>query len=136
MDLDRIKLLFISGCPGLGQIFNGETKKGVFLLTSFILLIVVFVHWVNVDYNKTTPTLVLFPFFLGLYLYSFIDSVFIGYKKNEYKLSKGQEEDLEKILYSDGSEVKQVQASPPVPEGGFKRKVKGTPKIKPFDPID
>ena len=130
MDKDRIILFYISGCPGLGQFYNGETGKGVFLLLSWIISLVLL--FINMD---SLVGILFCAFVLGIPIYSFIDAVFIGYKKNEYKLSGYEQEKFDRQMNEAGFGPKKNETAPIVPEGGFQRKVKGSPDFKPLDPL-
>lgn len=134
MDKDRIILLYISGGPGFGQFYNGETDKGIFLLVTWVISMGLF-FLVFLNSNAVWVAILLLAIAIGIQTYGFIDAVFIGYKKNEYKLSGYEQEKFDQQMKEAGFGPKKDGTAPIVPEGGFQRKVKGSPDFKPLDPL-
>lgn len=97
---DRKTFMLLSGWPGVGQMINGEIYKGIFLLISWIACWLFGIIEMLSRHSNDNFLLIDLVLLTGLIAYGYSDAVYIGYpQKNEYKLSKYKEEELQKVLW-------------------------------------
>jgi TM2 domain-containing membrane protein YozV len=103
---------------GLGQIYNDEIGKGIFLffLEGFQIFLI-------------RQTLLVVPTAIGLWIYGIV---------NAHGTAEAINSKIDELEYQRNKEQEPTSASTSnsIPAGGFKRKIRGKINFKNFDPID
>lgn len=147
MTKDRIICFYLSGVPGLGQLYLGQKKKGFFLLSCWLVLSACLLIFgmglaseaIRPERLMTILEVLLGVLLAGIYVFSFYDSVILGNESDGGASGMSEAERAAVDGRLRGLARDQVGYVPDlsqrIPEGGFKRKVKGTPKLEPLPPL-
>lgn len=110
LDRDRAWIMSYSGIPGIGQLINGEIKKGILFLVIDAAAYVMLCICPDDVFHQRISSMIPWGIFLIVVvvfqIYAFYDAVFVGYKKSENKLNVYEKAELQMQLNEDAAKGK------------------------------